>query len=80
MQKSLFFPLLFVKFSSYFFLGPVLRLIHLPPVTSEIKMNATAAHEKAVLFVLMPIARKAIPRMRKIVDIVRRSSFIIVSL
>lgn len=61
---------------NYFFLG----LIHLPPVTSEIIIQATAAHEKAVLCAPMPIARKIIPRTRKIVDTLRRFIFIIVSL
>jgi len=35
-----------------------------------------AAHEKAVLFVLMPSARKAIPRTRKTCDIFRLFCFI----
>jgi hypothetical protein len=45
----------------YFLFG----LIHLPPAASEIKMQITAAHEKAVFFVLMPIVRNIIPRISK---------------
>ena len=43
---------------------------------SEMTINAIAIHEKAVLSVLMPMARKAMPRIRKTVDIFRRFMFI----
>jgi hypothetical protein len=62
--------------SNYFLLG----LIHLPPETNEIMMQTTAAQEKAVMCVPIPIARKAMPRIRKTVDIIRRFIFIVASL
>jgi len=57
----------------YFFLG----FIHLPPAASEMIMQATAAHEKALFFVPMPRVRKAIPRISKYPDSLRRSIFMI---
>lgn len=43
---------------------------------SETNIKAIAAHEKEVLSVLMPMARHAMPRIRKTVDVVRRFTFI----
>lgn len=40
-------------------------------------MKATAAHEKAVLSVLMPIVRNTMPRIRKTMDTLRRLKFIL---
>ena len=51
----------------YFFLG----LIHLPPVMSEMRMNTIAAYEKAVLSMLIPIVRNAMPRIRKTIETLR---------
>jgi hypothetical protein len=59
--------------NSYFLLG----LIHLPPATSEIKMQITAAHEKAVMCVARPMVRNTIPRISKYPDSLRRSIFMI---
>ena len=44
---------------------------------SERTINATATHEKAVLSAARPIARKAMPRMRKTVDVLRLLGFIV---
>jgi hypothetical protein len=61
---------------NYFLLG----FIHLPPATSEIIKQITAAHEKAVILVLMPMVKNTIPRISKYPDSLRRSIFIITSL
>jgi hypothetical protein len=52
-------------------------LINLPPVTSEVTMQATATHEKMLLPVLMPMVRKTIPRISKYPDNLRRLIFIV---
>lgn len=45
-----------------------LLLSHLPPVMSEMSMNAIAIQENTVWSVTNPIVRNAMPRMRKIVE------------
>jgi hypothetical protein len=61
---------------TYFLLG----FIHLPPATSETIKQITAAHENAVIFVLMPMVRNTIPRISKYPDSLRRSIFMVTSL
>jgi len=56
----------------YFLLG----LIQRPPSSSEMTTKTTAAHEKAVLFVEIPMVKKVIPRMRNTVDALRLFGFI----
>jgi hypothetical protein len=58
---------------NYFLLG----FIHLPPAISEIVKQTTAAHEKAVLSVLMPRVRNSIPRISKYPESLRRSIFML---
>jgi len=47
-----------------------------PPAISEIRTNATATHEKAVLFVEMPTTKNVMPRIRKTLEILRLFKFI----
>ena len=66
----------FLLITSHFFL----RLIHLPPAMSEIRMKAMAMPEYVLMSVMMPMVRKTRPRIKNIADILRRSNFMLTSL
>lgn len=66
----------FIKSSMIYF--SLRGLNHLPPAISEINTNATAAHEKTVLSVAMPMTRNAIPRMRNMPETLRLFVFILI--
>jgi hypothetical protein len=46
-------------------------LNHLPPVISEMRMNAMAIHVKILFSAENPMTKKTNPRMRKMLDLVR---------
>jgi len=56
----------------YLFLG----LNQRPPSTSEMMMKMMATHVNVVLSVERPMAKKAMPRIKKILDVLRLSNFI----
>jgi hypothetical protein len=55
-----------------------LGLSHLPPAMSEMRIKATAIHEKTVLFVAIPTPKNTMPSIKKLLEIRRLLKFITV--